>query len=138
MSEPIPLSELERDLPTPAVGWTAELSRRGIPVVLDDIGRLSIARGAARHLLTEQRQQQEAAARHREEIERRAIEADRAFRASLPAGIPLDVVPAGVSPGMLMMAADPERQGSRRQSVLEHSLANPAGAIVYTPVGGES
>jgi hypothetical protein len=37
----------------------------------------------------------------------------------------------------LMMAADP-MPGSRRQSVLEHALEHPDGAIVYHPIAGES
>jgi hypothetical protein len=136
--EPVPLSQLTLDLPEPAAGWAAELAARGIAVVADDLGRPSITRGAARELFAEHREQRAAAARHREEIEQRAIEADRAFRAALPAGVSFDAVPAGMSAGMLMMAADPMQGSRRRESVLEHALANPDGALIFHPVGGES
>jgi hypothetical protein len=88
-------------------------------------------------LFTEHREQQEAADRRRAEIEQRAVEADKAFRASLPAGIPAGAVPTGVSAAELMMLSDPMDQGSRRESVLEHALANPDGAIIYRPIRDE-
>ena len=75
------------------------------------------------------------------QIEERVIEGDRAFRAGLPAGIPVDAVPAGLSAAQLMMLTDPMDEGSRKESVLEHALAHPDGAIIYHPVdpsGGES
>jgi hypothetical protein len=74
------------------------------------------------------------AARKREEIERRAIAADAARRAALPRGIPAALVPDGVPAGLWAMLNDPDRVRSKRQTVLEHSLENPAGAIVYTSV----
>jgi hypothetical protein len=134
---PVPLSELERDLPAPAAGWAAELDRRGVAVVLDDLGRAAVDRATARALFTEHREQQEAAASRRAEIEQRAIEADQRFRASLPAGVRSDAIPAGVSAAELMMLSDPMDQGSRRESVLEHALANPDGAIIYRPIRDE-
>jgi hypothetical protein len=138
MGELVPLSELSLDLAVPATGWAAELSRRGIETVVDDIGRPAIARSDARDLLTERREQQEAAARHREQVEQRAIEADRLFRQQLPPGVPAGAVPPGVTAGLLMMLSDPANQGSRRESVLEHSLAHPAGEILFHPIGGEA
>jgi hypothetical protein len=136
MAEPVPLSTLGLDLAAPAAGWAVELDRRGIPVEPDDLGRPSISRAAARELFAEHREDEARKARHREETERQAIEADRRFRAGLPGGIRSDAVPAGVTAAQLMMLSDP-MQGSRRQSVLEHSLANPAGALIYHPVAGE-
>jgi hypothetical protein len=133
----VPLSELERDLPAPADGWAAELERRGVAVLEDDLGRAAVDRATARVLFAEHRERQEAAARRREEIEQRAVEADQRFRASLPAGIPAGAVPEGISAGQMMMLSDP-MQGSRRQSVLEHSLEHPAGAIVYTPINEDA
>jgi hypothetical protein len=135
--QPVPLSELERDLPAPAAGWAAELAGRGVAVVLDDLGRPSIPRDVARDLFAERREQQEEAARRRAEIERRVIEADQAFRASLPAGIPAGAVPEGMSAGMLMMAADP-MPGSRRESMVEHALQHPSGSIIFHPINEES
>jgi hypothetical protein len=132
----VPLSELSRDLPEPAAGWAAEMAARGVEVVLDDLGRAAISRRAARLLFTEHLAQEELAARKRAEIEQRAVEAHQQFLASLPAGIPAGMVPVGVTAGQLMMLADPERQGSRRESVVEHALANE-GTAVYHPIRGE-
>jgi len=128
---------LERDLPAPAVGWAAELGRRGVAVVLDDLGRAAVDRATARALFAERREQEEAASRRREELERRGGAADEARRAALPRGIPAGAVPEGLSAGLLMMLSDP-MPGSRRQSVLEHSLEHPAGAIVYTPINEDA
>jgi hypothetical protein len=100
----------------------------------DWAGRPCITWSTATELLDSLRAE---AARRRAEIERRVIEADQRFRASLPAGIPAGMVPEGISAGMLMMLSDP-MPGSRRQSVLEHALEHPAGAIVYTPLGEEA
>jgi hypothetical protein len=135
-AELIPLSVLGLDLPVPVDGWVAELDRRGVAVVEDDLGRLSVPRAVARSLFAEAREQQEAAARKREELERRAVEADQRFRASLPVGIPAGAVPEGISAGELMMMSDP-MLGPRRQSVLEHALEHPAGSIVYHPIRDE-
>jgi hypothetical protein len=132
--QPVLLVELERDLPAPAAGWAAELDRRGVAVVADDLGRAAIDRATARAIYAEARSQQEAAARRRAEIEQRVIAADEARRAALPKGIPVGAVPEGMSAGQLMMLSDPERQGSRRQSVLEHALQHPSGALVYHPL----
>jgi hypothetical protein len=136
-AQPVPLTELERDLPAPAVGWAAELGRRGVAVVLDDLGRAAVDRATARALFAERREQEEAASRRREELERRVVAADEARRAALPRGIPAGAVPEGLSAGLLMMLSDP-MPGSRRQSVLEHSLEHPAGAIVYTPINEDA
>jgi ParB-like chromosome segregation protein Spo0J len=129
--QPVPLSELSRDLPEPAAGWAAEMAARGVEVVLDDLGRAAISRRAARLLFTEHLAQEELAARRRAEVEEQVVAADAARRAALPRGIPAGSLPEGVSAGLAMMLADPERQESKRESVLEHSLNHPAGALVY-------
>ena len=134
MGEPIPLSLFQLDYPTPPIGWNAELAHRGVAIVLDDIGRPSIPRAAARDLLMERREQQEAAARKRAEIDRRAVEADQRFRASLPAGIPAGMVPEGISAAALMMYSDP-LSGARRRSVVEDALAHAG--TVFTPIQDE-
>jgi hypothetical protein len=97
----------------------------------DWAGRPTCTWSAAAELLASLRAEQ---ARVVAEAEERLVAADAARRAALPRGIPVDAVPAGVSAGMLMMLSDP-MPGSRRQSVLEHALEHPAGAIVFTPIG---
>jgi hypothetical protein len=136
-AEPVPLSQLGLDVPEPPAGWVFELERQGIPLLLDDIGRRAISRADAAALLAEHREQEEAAARRREELERRMIAADEARRAALPRGIPVSEIPTGVSAAQLMMLSDPMDQGSRRESVLQHALANRDGEIVYRPVRDE-
>jgi hypothetical protein len=134
---PVPLSELVRDLPEPVGGWAAELERRFIAVVEDDLGRPAIDRVAARALYTGHYQAEAAAAAKRVEVERRLVEADQARAAAIPKGIPLDAVPPGVSPAQWMMLNDAERQQAKRESVLQHALAN-GGSVVYHPIGGAS
>jgi hypothetical protein len=70
------------------------------------------------------------------EIEERLVEADEARRAAIPRGIPVTEVPEGMTAAMLLMAADP-MSGPRRESMVVHALSNPAGALVYHPIGGE-
>lgn len=135
MGDPIPLSELARDLPAPVGGWAAELERRGVVVFEDDLGRPAVDRAAARALFAEARAAEVRAARKRQLLEEQLIAADEARRAALPKGIPAGMLPEG-SAGLAMMLADPERQRGRRESVLEHSLSNPAGAIIYHTVEG--
>ena len=104
----------------------------------DDLGRESVSRDVARALLSEHREAMTRKARLQQDIERRAIAADERFRASLPPGVPAGAVPEGVPAGVMMMLSDPMDQGSRRQTVLEHALEHPAGAVVYTPIGEAS
>lgn len=130
--EPVPLSHLELDLPAPTLGWLIELDRRGIEIVLDDVGRKSISRENARTLLDEQRErevrQREAAARN----EQRAIEADRLRLAQVWRGAPaVEGVPAAAA----MLQADKDAQ-PRRTSVLQHALAN-SGELVFHPIRDE-
>lgn len=133
----VPLSVLNLDLPAPAGGWAVELGRRGVVIIEDDLGRAAVPRSVARSLLAERREQEATAARAREELERRVVAADEARRAAMPKGIPVSAVPTGMSAAELMMLSDPF-PAERRESVLEHSLANPDGALIYHPVGGES
>ena len=131
------LVELDRDLGAPVDGWAAELARRGVAVLEDDLGRPAVERSVARSLFAEARESEARAARKRVQIEAGLVEADRVFRAGLPAGIPASAEVPGLTPAMLMMAADP-MQGARRESVLAHALEHPAGAIVYHSIEGHS
>jgi hypothetical protein len=97
----------------------------------DWAGRPTCTWSAAAELLASLRAEQ---ARVVAEIEGRLIEKDRAFRATLPAGLPASSIPAGLSPAMAMMASEPVPAG--RVSVLEDALAH--GSTVYRPIGGES
>ena len=64
-----------------------------------------------------------------------AIEADRVRRASIWGGIPADHLPPGVAPAAVMLQADRDAQ-PRRQSVLQHALAN-TGEMVFHPIRGD-
>jgi hypothetical protein len=129
-ADPVPLTHLSLDLPAPLTGWAAELRRRGIPVELDDIGRPSISRAAARDLFTEQRESEARRARLQREADQRAAEAAQAQPA---AGIPASVIPEGVSAAQYLMLSDPDRHSKRRQSVLEHALSHRDSSIIFHP-----
>jgi ParB-like chromosome segregation protein Spo0J len=136
----IALSHLALDLEVPAAGWRAYLADRGVAVVVDDLGRPSITRGAARELITEhQRQHRENEARKarvREEAEARAIAADQQFRAQLNTGIPWYEIPAGVTAAE-MWAQQEKDSRPKRRTVLEDALAGD-GSLIYHPLQDES
>jgi hypothetical protein len=132
----VPLSVLALDLPEPPDGWAADLARRGVEVILDDLGRAAVSRSTVRILFAEHRERQEAAARRREEIERRVIAADEARRAALPPGVPVGAVPEGMTAAEMMMAADPMR-APRRRSVVEDALEHGA-SVIYSLNEGAS
>jgi hypothetical protein len=132
-SDPIPLSVLALDLPEPpAGGWVAYLSGRGIEVVPDDIGRPAIARGDAKQLILEKQQAEAHAREVAARQEREAVERDRAFRAALPAGLHWTDIPVGATAADVWAAAERDSQ-PKRQSVLQHALANE-GAMVFHPL----
>ena len=147
MNELIPLSVLELNLAPPG-GWSVYLAGHGIAVVEDDIGRPAIARAAARHLLIEYREAQarevERLRRHREEVERQAIEQDEQFRAQLHPGIPLGTFPDGVDPiiGQIEAekASDPRRKSMREELLDAQFGRSPGDEIPYTyhPIGPAS
>jgi hypothetical protein len=99
----------------------------------DWAGRPTCTWSAAAELLASLRAER---ARVVAEIEQRAIEADAARRAALPAGVPAERVPVGLTAGMLMMLADPEHQRARRRSVVEDALAGAG--TVFTPINGDA
>jgi sensor c-di-GMP phosphodiesterase-like protein len=133
----VPLAELACDLPEPVGGWPVELGRRGVVIVADDLGRPAISRDEARVIYAEHREAEVRKAAKAAALERQQVEADRAFRAQLPRGIPAAVT-EGVNAGLLMMLSDPERQGSRRRSVLADALEHPAGFVVYHPINEDA
>jgi hypothetical protein len=135
---PVPLSELERDLPVPVDGWAAELGRRGVEVVEDDLGRAAVDRVTARLLFTEARENEARVARHRLEVEQLAIAADAARRAAIPRGVPVvGAALAEVSAPERLMLADPPDREQQRESVLQHALSGRDG-LVYTPVAEDA
>jgi hypothetical protein len=123
LPEPVPLSVLELDHPTPGEGWASYLHERNIPVGEDDLGRPSIARVDARQLLAEARKSE---LRKREALaqqEQAAVEADRVKFAQIWKGVDADSLPAGVSAGDAMIAAAIAGR-PKRQSPLEAALSN--------------
>ena len=121
MDELLPMSVLQLDLPAPSTGWHAFLTQRHIPVRLDDVGRESVTREAARRLFVEAREVEAESARKREIAERQAVEADEQRRAQIWGGIPASEIPDGLTPVMVMTAGEREAR-PRRRSLLEDSL----------------
>jgi hypothetical protein len=80
----------------------------------------------------------EAERRRREVEQRRQAEAvEQAVRNRPWAGVSAASVPDGVSAATVMLAAAKDAS-PRRQSVLEHALANEGGEFEYHPVEQES
>lgn len=128
ISDGIPLSHLELDLPAPPLGWMLELDRRGIQVITDDLGRLAISREDARTLIVEHNANE---ARRREvaaENERQAVERDRQFRAQLGRGVHWLDMPPNIHPAAAMLAADEDSRVSVREQLLQQELAHLNGA----------
>jgi hypothetical protein len=125
--ELIPLSHLLLDLDPPVDGIDLELTRRGVPVVLDDLGRRAVSAEAARMLLAGQA---EAAERGRELARRREEEAAAAHRPH--GGVP--AIPGATAFESMLVASPPDRPG-RRVSVLEDALAH--GGTILHPIREE-
>jgi hypothetical protein len=123
VEELIPLSVLQLDLPVPGDGWTVFLAGRNIEVLLDDLGRESIARSDARQLLAEQRAYEARRAELLAAADRQAEEFDRQRRAQIWKGVSADMLPVGVSAGDAMLAAARDTQPKRR-SLMEETLSN--------------
>jgi hypothetical protein len=115
----VPLSHLELDLDRPVEGWPNFLGARAIAIVPDDLGRDSIPRQAARRLLDERREQELKQAALRRLAEQQAVEADQAFRASLPRGAAWYDIPAGVHPATAMLQAAKDAEPRRTPSQVE-------------------
>jgi hypothetical protein len=123
-TEPVPLSVLELDLPAPTTGWLIELDRRNIEIVLDDLGRTSIARADAKMLLDEQRENERRQREAAEARDRAAVEADKAWRSQLSRGVSWLDMPPGVAPAAAMLAVDEDSRVSVREQLLQQELAH--------------
>lgn len=133
--DPVPLSHLSLDVEEPSLGWPAYLNNRGIPIVLDRIGRSAVSAADAKQLLEEKREREVQVRALHAQQERQFIEADKRFRAQLSPGLPWYALPDGVSPAQAWAAAEKDSQ-PRRQSVLEHALTN-SGQLEYHPLRDE-
>jgi hypothetical protein len=120
--ELIPLSHFELDHPRPAEGWENHLGRRAIAFVPDDLGRDCVRRRDARRLLDEQRANELRVAKLRKAAELEAVEADAAWRASLPRGLQLSAIPEGATYGDVVRQTELDSL-PRRRSMLEESLS---------------
>jgi hypothetical protein len=133
----VPLSHLELDLDRPVEGWPNFLGARAIAIVPDDLGRDSIPRQAARRLLDERREQELKQAALRRLAEQQAIEADQAFRASLPRGAAWYDVPPGVHPATAMLQAAKDAQPRRTPSQVEWMFGlQDTGGVIHEPFDG--
>jgi hypothetical protein len=127
----IPLSVLRLDL-DPGEPWPLFLGRRGIAFVPDRIGRDAVTAGDAQRLIAERRAHDlrvQAVLRAREA---ELVEADELRRARIFRGVPVDAIPAGMTPPEAMMAGDPDLQ-PRRQSAVAAFL-DGADEMVFHPI----
>ena len=135
--ELIPLSVLALDLLAPA-DWSAFLADRGIEIVLDDIGRAAISRSDARRLFDEQRENEARKAEMRAAAEKRAVEADQRFRASLGVGVPASAFAGFETYGQAVASHELDRQQYRpRASVAEDLLSNDGSITFHSLADGD-
>jgi hypothetical protein len=132
----IPLSHLELDIDAPGNGWGAYLADKGINVVLDDLGRLSISRGDARTLFTERREAEAHAREVMARNEQAAVQRDQEWRAALPRGAAWYDVPPGVHPATAMLQAAKDAQPRRTPSQVEW-LFGETDTMVYHELPAE-
>jgi hypothetical protein len=79
----VPISYLSLDAPEPIRGWLAFFAERGIEIVVDDIGRLSVRRSVLGELLAERRERE---ARLAEERAEKAAARKTPVAVGIPAG----------------------------------------------------
>jgi hypothetical protein len=132
----VPLSVLALDLDIPVEGWPTYLGARGIAIIPDDLGRDAIPRQAARRLLDERREQVVRQAALRRLAEQQAVEADRAFRASLPRGAAWYDVPPGVHPATAMLQRAKDAEPRRTPSQVEWMFGE-TDTMVFHSLQGE-
>jgi hypothetical protein len=134
-AELVPLSVLALDLGEPSTGWSSHLADRGIEIVLDDLGRASIARSDARQLFDERRENECRAREVARRQEQQAVEADKAWRSQLPVGLPWYEIPDGVPPVVAMTAA--ARDESPRKRSMVEDLLDRRDTMVFHPITDE-
>jgi hypothetical protein len=134
-TEVIPLSVLQLDLGEPSTGWASHLADRDIEIVLDDLGRASVARSDARQLFDERREAEAHAREVAARQEREAVERDRAFRAALPTGLHWTDIPVGATAADLWAANEKDARPKRR-TVLQDAL-EAGGGLVFHPIRDE-
>jgi hypothetical protein len=135
---PVPLSHLQLDLGEPVEGWRPFLADRHIEIVTDDLGRLSVARDDARRLFDEHHDNEVRKAELRAAAEKRAIEADQRFRASLGVGVPASAIPAGMTYAEAVVQAGLDSLTYRpgRRSLVEDAL--DGSGITFHPIQHEA
>jgi hypothetical protein len=125
----IPLSVLRLELDPGERGWPVFLGQRGIAYVPDRIGRDSITPGDAQRLIHERREQELKGLAVLKAQEAAAVEADRAFRASLPRGVPWYALDGA---GYAEAAAASELGAlPKRTSPLEEALQNRGDELTF-------
>jgi hypothetical protein len=127
----VPVSHLKLDLPEQS-DWHAYLADRNIEIVEDGIGRASIAGGAARMLIAEERQREQLRREKAAEAERLAVEADEQRRAQIWGGVRADDMPPGVAPAAVMLQSARDSQ-PKRTTPLQEALSN-SGTLTYHPL----
>jgi hypothetical protein len=98
-------------------------------VIVDDVGRRCVTREVARGMFTERA----GGERRRREADARNAAQAASFAAQVPAGIPVDQIPAGLDPATAMLAAAADAERPQRESVLQAALSN-RGEIVIHPI----
>ena len=119
---------------TPLAAIDALTARLDGDVVLDDLGRRCVTRDVARRLFAERAAAEVRQPEAWERNEARLVEQserDRPWQ-----GIPADQIPPGVAPAFAMLTAARDAQ-PRRQSVLQHALADRDGQIEFHSLGPE-
>jgi hypothetical protein len=129
-AEPIALSVLGLDLPTPPLGWRSYLEQRGIQVVEDELGREAVHRSDAKRLIVEERERQQQARELALRAEMEAERRDREWRLQLPRGTSWLDIPDGVQPAAAMLQHAKDSQPRTVPSQMEWMFGT-ADTMVY-------
>jgi hypothetical protein len=104
--------------------------------VLDDLGRASIPRAAARELFEARRAAEQRAREIAEANEQAAVERDRQWRAALPKGAAWYDVPPGVHPATALLQQAKDAEPRRTPSQVQW-LFGEADTMVYHELPAE-